>query len=76
MAKNSYKDLTDFFTTPKFADQRNMGEKNIPQWLFEDSTTQDKNKLPNGLDWPCYLGGSSKSLRGIFFLSYLCDLHT
>ena len=27
MAKNSYKDLTAFFTTPKYADQKNMKEK-------------------------------------------------
>ena len=37
--KNSYKDLTAFFTPPKYADQKNMKEKNIPRWLFEGSTT-------------------------------------
>ena len=39
MAKKSYKDLTAFFTPPKYADQKNMKEKNIPRWLFEGSTT-------------------------------------
>ena len=34
MAKNSYKDLTAFFTPPKYADQKNLKEKNIPWWLF------------------------------------------
>ena len=48
MAKNSYKDLTAFFTTPKYADQKMMKEKNIPRWLFEGCTTQGKNKLPDG----------------------------
>ena len=27
MAKNSYKDLTAFFTPPKYADQENLKEK-------------------------------------------------
>ena len=67
MAKSFYKDLTAFFTPPRYVDHINMKEKNIPQWLFEGSTTYGKNKLPNGLDWPCYLGGSSKSHNGIFF---------
>ena len=67
MAKNSYKDLTAFSTPPKYADQKNMKEESIPRWLFEGSTTKVKNKLPDGLDWPCYLGGSSKSHGGIFF---------
>ena len=39
MAKNSYKDFTAFFTPIKYADQKNVREKNIPQWLFEGSTT-------------------------------------
>ena len=59
MAKNSYKDLKAFFIPPMYADDKNMKEKNIPRWLFEGSTTQGKNKLPNGLDWPCYIGGTS-----------------
>ena len=30
MAKNSYKDLKAFLTPPKYADQKNLKEKNIP----------------------------------------------
>ena len=67
MVKNSYNDLTAFFMPPRYADNKNIIEKNISWWLFKGSTTHGKNKLPNGLDWPCYLGGSSKSHRGIFF---------
>ena len=39
LQKNSYKDLTAFFTPPKYVDQNNMNEKNMPQWLIEGSTT-------------------------------------
>ena len=45
MAKNSYKNLTPFFTPPKYADQKQMKEKNIPRWLFECSTTKGKVQL-------------------------------
>ena len=65
MAKNSYKDLTAFFTPPKYADQKNVKEKNIPWWLFEGITSQGKYKMPDGLDWPCYLDGGLKSHHGV-----------
>ena len=66
MTKNSYRDLKAFFIPPRYVDNKNMEQNQIPRWLFEGSTTQDKNKLPDGPDWPCYLGSSSKSHRGIF----------
>ena len=49
MAKNSYKDLTAFFTPPKYADQKDIKEKNNPLWLFEGSTTPWSKKALSGL---------------------------
>ena len=71
MAKNSYRVLTAFSLPPWYGDHKNMKENQIPRRLFEGSTTLGKNKLPNGLDWPCYLGGSSKSHRYFFFHIYV-----
>ena len=34
------------------------------RWLFEGRPRQGKNVLPDGLNWLCYLAGSSKSHRG------------
>ena len=67
MAKQFLQDLTVLFIPPWSVDHKNMKEKNIPRWLFEGSTTSGKNKLPDGLDWPCYLDGSSKNHHGLFF---------
>ena len=67
MAKNSYKDLTAFFTSPKYADHKNMKEKISLGGFLRAALLRAKKKLPDGLDWPCYLGCSSKSHRGISF---------
>ena len=33
------------------------------EWPFEGRPRQGKNVLPDGLNWLCYLAGSSKSHR-------------
>ena len=40
-----------------------MEEIKFSWWLFEGSLRQCKNVLPDGLNWLCYFGGSSKSHR-------------
>ena len=40
-----------------------MLEIELSRWLFEGRPRQGKNMLPNGLNWLCYLAGSSKSHR-------------
>ena len=40
-----------------------MEEIEFSQWLFEGRPRQGKNVLPDGLNWLCYLAGSSKSHR-------------
>ena len=48
--KNSYRDLTAFFSPRKHGDHINMKENQSPRWLLEGSTTQGKNKLSDGPD--------------------------
>ena len=38
-----------------------MLEIELSRWLFEGRPRQGKNILPDGLNWLCYLAGSSKS---------------
>ena len=38
-----------------------MQEIKFLRWLFEGRPRQGKNVLPDGLNWLCYLAGSSKS---------------
>ena len=38
-----------------------MEEIEFSRWLFEGRPRQGKNMLPDGLNWLCYLAGSSKS---------------
>ena len=40
-----------------------MEEIEVSRWLFEGRLRQGKNVLPDGLNWLCYLAGSSKSHR-------------
>ena len=40
-----------------------MEKIEFSQWLFEGRLRQGKNMLPDGLNWLCYLAGSSKSHR-------------
>ena len=40
-----------------------MEEIEFSWWLFEGRLRQGKNVLPDGLNWLCYLAGSSKSHR-------------
>ena len=40
-----------------------MEEIEFSRWLFEGRPRQGKNVLPDGLNWLCYLAGSSKSHR-------------
>ena len=40
-----------------------MEEIELSRWLFEGRPRQGKNVLPDGLNWLCYFGGSSKSHR-------------
>ena len=40
-----------------------MEEIEFSRWLFEGRLRQGKNVLPDGLNWLCYLTGSSKSHR-------------
>ena len=40
-----------------------MEEIEISRWLFEGRPRQGNNVLPDGLNWLCYLAGSSKSHR-------------
>ena len=40
-----------------------MEEIEFLRWLFEGRPRQGKNVLPDGLNWLCYLAGSSKSHR-------------
>ena len=40
-----------------------MEEIEFSRWPFEDRPRQGKNVLPGGLNWLCYLAGSSKSHR-------------
>ena len=40
-----------------------MKEIEFSRWLFEGRLRQGKNLLPDGLNWLCYLAGSSKSHR-------------
>ena len=51
-----------------------MEEIELSQWLFEGKLRQDKNVLPDGLNWLCYFTGNSKihrenSISFIFFES-------
>ena len=62
MAKKSYFDLKAFFI-PYDEDHKNVKENQIQPWLLEGRPNQGKHILPDRLDWPCYLGGSSKSHR-------------
>ena len=38
-----------------------MLEIELSGWLFEGRPRQGKNMLPDGLNWLCFLAGSSKS---------------
>ena len=38
-----------------------MEKIEFSRWLFEGRPRQGKNLLPDGLNWLCYFGGSSKS---------------
>ena len=40
-----------------------MEEIEFSRWLFEGRPRQDKNVLPDGLNWLCYFAGNSKSHR-------------
>ena len=40
-----------------------MEEIEFLKWVFEGRPRQGKNVLPDGLNWLCYLAGSSKSHR-------------
>ena len=53
-----------------------MEEIEFSRWLFEGRLRQGKNVLPNGLNWPCYFAGSSKSHHenSIYFI-FLESLH-
>ena len=46
-----------------WGDSKNMEEIEFSRWLFEGRSRQGKNVLPDGLNWLCYLAGSSKSHR-------------
>ena len=40
-----------------------MEEIEFSRWLFEGRPRQGKNVLPDGLNWLCYLAGSSQGHR-------------
>ena len=40
-----------------------MEEIEFSRWLFEGRPRQGKNVLPDGLNWLCYLAGSSRNHR-------------
>ena len=40
-----------------------MEEIEFSRWLFEDRLRQDKNMLPDGLNWLSYFAGNSRSHR-------------
>jgi hypothetical protein len=40
-----------------------MEEIEFSRWLFEGRPRQGKDVLLDGLNWPCYFAGSSKSHR-------------
>ena len=68
MEKDSHRNLTVFFIPCKHGDHKNMKENQIPKWLFEGRASKGKNKLPDGLDWPCYKVAAQKATVGIEFL--------
>ena len=55
-----------------------MEEIEFSRWLFEGTLRQEKNVLPDGLNWLCYLAGSSKSHRedsiSCIFLESICQV--
>ena len=53
--------MTTFFMSTWWGDSKNMEEIEFSRWLFEGRLRQDKNVLPDGLNWLCYFVGSSKS---------------
>ena len=78
--KSVLEDLTTFFMSTWLGDSENMEEIEFSRWLFEGRPRKGKNKLPDGLNWLCYLAGSSKSHRensiSFIFLEspYLVDM--
>ena len=61
--KKCLEDLTTFFMSTWSGDSKNTEEIEFSRWLFEGRPRQCKNVLPDGLNWPCYFVGSSKSHR-------------
>ena len=61
--KKCLKDLTTFIMSTWWGDSKNMVKIEFSRWLFEGRLRQGKNVLPDGLNWLCYLAGSSKSHR-------------
>ena len=61
--KTSFQHLTILFMSSWWGNSKNMQEIEFSRWLFEDRPRQGKNVLPDGLNWLCYLAGSSKSHR-------------
>ena len=53
--------MTTFFMSTWWGDSKNIEEIEFSRWLFEGRPRQGKNVLPDGLNWLCYLAGSSKS---------------
>ena len=57
------KSISRIFLTTWWGKSKNIEENEFSRWLFEGRLRQGKNVLPDGLNWLCYLAGSSKSYR-------------
>ena len=68
--KKSVRRIWQLFLCLLDEDSKNREEIEFSQWLFEGRLRQDKNLLPDGLNWLCYFAGNSKSHceNSIFFL--------
>ena len=60
--KSVWEDLTTFFMSTWWGDSKNVEEIEFSRWLFEGRLRQDKNVLPDVLNWLCYFADRSKSL--------------
>ena len=70
MAKNSYKDLTAFFTPPKYADQKNMKEKISHHGFLRAALLRAKTSCPMGWIGLAIKKAAQKTTVQIHFLLY------
>ena len=60
-----------FFMSTWWGDCKNMQETWFSRWLSEDRRRQGKKVLLDGVDWLCYLAGSSKKPSRVFNILHI-----